>query len=503
MILHLVPGKSFKTLVTFLLGCLLILTFPILNGGVFLYYDSISYIEQAAKVLNSILNVGESNQNVNALSLKVEKAFGEPEPDKVVFSGRSLYFGIFAYAGWASSLWVPVLAQAGILVYLVSLMFKLMTPQAWMLRSIVTLAFLGTFSSASLFTGLLMPDIWVGIMILAMALLWTFSEELLLRTKLLIGCIVLFSILAHASHLAILIALLIFVKILEFLNIIPKRDSVQKTLITAGVLAIGIAGMVAYNLAVTNLYKAKLLHRPFIAAHLIDMGPGASFLEENCPDSGFRLCKHNHKLPIHWIDFLFDQNPNSGMFASATLDDQLAIIQEQPAFILSVLQHDPIGTIWGLSRDGFTQLWTISIEGIALTVDQEGFVQSSAPSDIAENLSSSRLYNNPSVVFSWERQFEITRLISVVVLFVWLFLRLKNGNTGFRQENPYETVIIVLAAGILINGLVCGVLASPYGRFQARIVWLLPLIAVLVLTMHPFTFRKMAWPSRSRVDRLE
>jgi len=111
VILHLVPGKSFKALATFLLGCLLILTFPILNGGVLLYYDSISYIEQAAKVLNSILNVGESSHNVNAPSLTVEKPFGEPEPDKVVFSGRSLYFGIFAYAGWVSSLWVPVLAH--------------------------------------------------------------------------------------------------------------------------------------------------------------------------------------------------------------------------------------------------------------------------------------------------------------------------------------------------------------------------------------------------------
>jgi len=41
---------------------------------------------------------------------------------------------------------------------------------------------------------------------------------------------------------------------------------------------------------------------------------------------------------------------------------------------------------------------------------------------------------------------------------------------------------VILLLGLFLNALICGVLASPYGRFQARIIWLLPVLAALVWT---------------------
>jgi apolipoprotein N-acyltransferase len=41
----------------------------------------------------------------------------------------------------------------------------------------------------------------------------------------------------------------------------------------------------------------------------------------------------------------------------------------------------------------------------------------------------------------------------------------------------------IVAAGVLANALVCATLASSLDRFQARVVWLLPFLALCVLAM--------------------
>ena len=41
---------------------------------------------------------------------------------------------------------------------------------------------------------------------------------------------------------------------------------------------------------------------------------------------------------------------------------------------------------------------------------------------------------------------------------------------------------MVLLVFVLVNAAVCGGIASPYDRFQGRIVWLIPLAAVLAAT---------------------
>ena len=38
----------------------------------------------------------------------------------------------------------------------------------------------------------------------------------------------------------------------------------------------------------------------------------------------------------------------------------------------------------------------------------------------------------------------------------------------------------LILVGLLVNGLVCGVLASPLGRFQARIIWVVPFLALTI-----------------------
>jgi hypothetical protein len=45
----------------------------------------------------------------------------------------------------------------------------------------------------------------------------------------------------------------------------------------------------------------------------------------------------------------------------------------------------------------------------------------------------------------------------------------------------FWSIALLILGGIIINAAVCGILASPWGRFQARVVWLITLLGVTVL----------------------
>src|SRR5262249_26894228 len=59
------------------------------------------------------------------------------------------------------------------------------------------------------------------------------------------------------------------------------------------------------------------------------------------------------------------------------------------------------------------------------------------------------------------------------------------GGGVFEAENGNRRLalfIMVLVAGVVVNGLICGALSEPLGRYQARVIWLIPLAAGLLET---------------------
>ena len=55
-----------------------------------------------------------------------------------------------------------------------------------------------------------------------------------------------------------------------------------------------------------------------------------------------------------------------------------------------------------------------------------------------------------------------------------LFAAVTHLAAAWRQRR----FALLVGAGVVVNGLVCGVLASPYDRFQARVVWLVPFLVI-------------------------
>ena len=483
-------GGKFVT--TLLVGVLIVMALPILNGGPAIYFDTPAYLEPAFKV-GGLLFSPESAPGTSSSVAEQQAALASPEGEKIVTSGRSLYYGLFLYVGWESSFWLPVSIQATVLCWLIILLFQFASPQVWRYQVIATLFIISLFSSASFFVGLLMPDIWAGIMIVVVALLWTYGHRLSTWSKLAMLAILVFSVLAHSSHFVLLAAVTVLLVVLWMINPARHETLVQKLTIPGIALGLGVAGMVAYGLAVKVVYDAKLMHRPFLTAHLTDMGPGTRYLQNSCPESGFVLCDFKDKLPVAWDDFLFDRSPETGIFGSVPIEEQFLIAEEQMSFVLQTLAAEPLATVSGLIRDGITQLWTLSMAHVALTQRNETFILEHAQPALADEIADTRVYNNPDLMIPIDRNITILALLSALIFGAWLILRLTQRSPIGSENASTDDVITILIAGVVLNALICGMLASPYGRFQSRIVWILPLVASLILASKFVALEKPRW----------
>jgi hypothetical protein len=64
----------------------------------------------------------------------------------------------------------------------------------------------------------------------------------------------------------------------------------------------------------------------------------------------------------------------------------------------------------------------------------------------------------------------VARGYSVVELLVWV---------GWRGQGHALAFALFLLAAVLGNALICGGLSAPHPRYGARIIWLLPVSALL------------------------
>jgi peptidoglycan/LPS O-acetylase OafA/YrhL len=84
-------------------------------------------------------------------------------------------------------------------------------------------------------------------------------------------------------------------------------------------------------------------------------------------------------------------------------------------------------------------------------------------------------------------------LLASVLLLLWQ-ARLFVARNGFdlRRLDRIETFAICVVVGILANDIVCGVLSGPYERYQVRVIWLVPMLALATLICAPEKLRRRA-----------
>ena len=481
--------------------CALTLVFclpAILNGTPFVYVDTATYLAQGQEAMRAFLPwlVPEGAAVMpTAADAPPVAAIASPDAQPVV-GGRSIYYGLAAYAAMAmTGGWAMVVAQAAALAWPILLITRRVAGRRWTWAALL-LSLVAAFGTpAGVFAGLVTPDIWAAAMVLAVAAL-AVCRSLGRGARASLYAIVAYAGLVHTSHLLVLAsATAVFWAIRWARGGQPMGQRPFESGLTACV-AVGVAGAIVFGAVVEQRYGAPPISRPHLTARLIDSGPGAQAANAACADGAdLAICDHLDRIPQRWTAFLFDPDPATGVFDPASPAQKRALAADDKRFAAATFAHAPFGTLWALTRDAGQQVLMFDVYGTPTTANARAATMLTFTPDIRAGIRSGRSFARPDLFAVLDT---VHRWLTGLALGV---AALAFGAAAFSDRSVDRNAALVFAVcvgGVLLNAAVCGALASPYGRFGARIAWLIVIAVPLLATSLPQTLpalrRKVALP---------
>lgn len=446
-----------------------------LNGQAFLYFDSAAYMTLPGGLSALLGEFGIAPPP--AVSEVAQGAEPALEPHR----GRALAYRL---AGWLSrssglGLWPLVAAQALVTAQALSLLWTAGTGRATGWAWLAVLAALTFVTPLGLFVGMAMPDVFVGLLVVSVALLTLSWTRITPGARWFLALLAAWAMVIHTSHVALGAVLLGILALAAVRFAAISRRGLA-------VLVLGLSGALAVEAAISvaqaRLDGRLLLTRPHVTANLVDQGPGTDFLRRACPDAGFVLCDHLDRLPMPWIDFLFSRDPDRGLYAVVDANTRAALAAEHGRFVLAVLADDPVRLAGFALRATLSQLVDLSSADAVVPPEALPDLGRTFPADELGRLRETRLMRTFDIpLATLDMATRVTALGALAVLMAVALSRKRRHRP--REAAPTLAIVSVLLLGLLINAAICGVLAGVYGRFQARIIWTLPMAAALVVPL--------------------
>ncbi len=428
-----------------------LMTWPALyNRYPLLYADSMSYLEDGPLV---------------ARALFLHKFSDD-------YGGRSFIYclGILPLH-WNVTPWPIVGLNALLTAYVIWLVVRSILPQQSVTRYFALILPLSMFTGLGWLVGWVMPDILGPVLYLSIYLLVFAPESLSRAERLIVVLIAWWAAASHVTHLILAAGMCV----LMASPIVLRRKSMRGRLRGVGGVAMIVLAAAAAHMALHwYLYGEPSLNGkrpPFLMARVIADGPGRWYLQQRCGDLHLAVCAHVHDLPDNVGDFLWGIN---GIWLSSSADQQERLRGEEMAFVLGTLRAYPREELI-ISADHFwEQLHTFGLSDYDPNPWIWEMVDTVLPGARARYVQSRQAQETLHEEFFNSVQ-DWTVMASLVVIAVWtVFVRQRS-----RRVIGLTAVIVFV---VIANAAVTGILSNVEDRYQARVIWLVPLLAgVLVL----------------------
>ena len=196
------------------------------------------------------------------------------------------------------------------------------------------------------------------------------------------------------------------------------------------------------------------------------------------------LCSRLPALTDDENDFLWS---STGVLATTTPAEQKQLRREEMPLALATLRTYPSAQFRVSARNAWQQLLYFDLDSF----DQSSWMESALPSVLP---GSAARYSRTLQVHSalpTERFSQIARWTAGTAALVVLLALCRPRR--FLPE-PLSRLAAVLLPALVLNAIVTGVLSGLDARYQARVIWLLPLLALLIvlrsLDSQPHTARE-------------
>lgn len=373
---------------------------------------------------------------------------------------RSILYSVLAYLLGAPQAQMVLLAIAqALLTGLVSAIILNFFAPASRTLHFATAAVLAFATPAAFVACLALPDIFTGLLIVAIILPAVGEKRLSLAAKLFLAGVGIFGVTAHGSHAPLAAGLtLIITLLLLFAWRRGDRSAPRAWAWATAPLVLGLALTVGANRVGFGEASVAAKRFPLTLARSVADGPGRWYLEKHCATEHYAICEvYPRGFPNSVTDFLWGK---AGVGERAT-PEQMDRIRAEEILIVAAATREYLGTeLLHLSTSFLRQL--VKIQPHA-TFDERIEVDSSGTPLLVP---ASGMVAGLGLVLQW------TSLVAAAAGLLWMGRRFRSFST------PQRAAVLLTILALLINAAICVFFSGVADRYQARVIWLVPLLAL-------------------------
>jgi hypothetical protein len=390
---------------------------------------------------------------------------------------RPVFYSLFSLAlHWQQSPWPIVAAQAALTAVLIRMAGKslLGVENPWATPMVA--AILAIASSLPWFAGQILPDIFTPILILALMLITLGWERLTALERLFAIALVPFCVSMHNGNLLVVLSALPAVAAVFLLGWRPGPQAFRRLALVAGGAAIAITAIAGSNYAARGKLVLSSASSTLLFAKLLDDGPAMAVLEQECP-TGYALCSQLPKLQAHraagtdvsLADYFLWGGPLDSLGWWTPVEPEAAQIVRK-----ALAQSWPRQALTSIANGGRQFLTFETGEGL---IPDPGQPARDAIRIIfgADSLAAFRT----SLQGAGKLDFNALNwlhLLAIVLSFAFLLWR---AVTSWRVDRRELYLLAFLLTMLLAHAMAIGALTPLHGRYQSRVMWLIPLFALL------------------------
>jgi hypothetical protein len=394
---------------------------------------------------------------------------------------RPIFYGWFIrHLSLSISLWIPVFVQSFLTFFLIHTTVKHFVKVDWIRAASILISFiLISCTGVGLFTGKLMPDIFTGLFILAGFLLF-FCKDLSRFEKILVSLIFYYGLLVHLSNIMVILLFVIFYLVYKLFsikfNLIELVATLKIRILFFSMVFLATITVPMVNVIYYDKFEFSSGSHIFMMGRMGESGILKRYLDSNCDEGKYRLCEFKDEIPAAATQFIWPEN--SIFYKTGGWDSTKVEYNE----ILWNIYSTPKYWKWliaDFSKSTLKQFFTFSPGGIAPHLKHTPpyyVISLKMPHELGEYIISKQNMDTFSIVDIERRQ------VWVVYISLALLLGLLFTMNDFKEINSFGNKgILFFLAFMLLNAFVCGAMANVLDRLQGRVIWILPLLAIIII----------------------
>ncbi|GAC1348418.1 MAG: hypothetical protein NVSMB18_36560 [Acetobacteraceae bacterium] len=432
------PALQSRWIFTILAGAALLCAVALVNGGPIVFPDTGAYLLDGERLVRLTAPV-----NV-----------------------RPVFYGLAVWPlHWERSL-APIIAAQGVVVaHLIYLTLRAVGALPSRLAYLGLLAGLVLFTPLSWYVAHVLPDIFSGVLLLSVFLLGVARDRLSRGELIYLILLAAAATAFHLTHVA-LAAALAGMAWLAWLGWRSARGVIGPGWVTAPVL-LALAGLFAVSLLFYGRVALAPKSPPFLMARLITDGPGRDYLHAVCGERHYQLCPYLGELPDNEEGIIWGFLPQ----VAAKLDSTL-LRTESGDIVRGTVLMFPLRVARGMAAAAAQQFVTMASQTAFLPDQFEALRRSGqfwahAADDTLQSRGSFEGHALDPVN-------TVHAGVAAASLLACLVLAWRCGAAGLYRP---VWLVGVIVAGLVVNAVLTGALGGVFGRYQGRLIWLLPFAA--------------------------